>query len=166
MPPTVHGVDRIEVHCSSTPARDIRTFTEKETEDEGSVASAARSSSSRQRRRGISEPSAPATGSHSKRRLALVTTNSRSAASTPATVLSGSSQEGDVATNLPAFVDVPAADGSGTVERFFIVATRSEERAAQFRLNDDTAAAFNGERFSVKSFISNRDKCTLVAKAL
>lgn len=61
-----------------------------------------------------------------------------------------------------AFIDVPmGGSGGGPKQRFYLVATKSKERAAQLRLMDDASAAFDGVRMSSSKFIAYRKDCLM-----
>ncbi|EUB61131.1 hypothetical protein EGR_03979 [Echinococcus granulosus] len=162
-PPSVLGLDSVEVHCSSTPARDIRIHIEN------AASSSARFKSSnavsgrgtgnrssgvrRHGRRGLSEPSI---STRTKRRLTLVGTNACTATDVGISgldspvnsteVISASFSSSNASSvSSSAFIDVPmGGSGGGPKQRFYLVATKSKERAGQLRLMDDAWAAFDG----------------------
>lgn len=66
----------------------------------------------------------------------------------------------------PIFVDLPLGEtdgcGRGVKERFYLVVTKSKERAEQFRFIDDASAAYDGQRMSSNKFMANRKDCVMV----
>lgn len=185
--PIVLGLDRVEVHCSSTPARDIRIFgaaamkaTKKASIATRSSPASASAKDSCSERRGFSMPPMTADTSHSKgrskRRLALVGDNISGRSSPGAGVGDNGGDTGTVeevirvpvsptssgtvaatfGSGSPAFIDLLVG---GAKQRFYLVATKSKERAMQLRLMDDASAAFDGSRMSSTRFAAYRKEC-------
>ncbi|CDI98206.1 p53 transcription factor DNA binding [Echinococcus multilocularis] len=179
-PPSVLGLDSVEVHCSSTPARDIRIHIENAASSSARFKSSSavsgrgtgnRSSGVRRHgRRGLSEPSI---STRTKRRLTLVGTNACMATDVGISgpdspvnsteVISASFSSSNASSvSSSAFIDVPmGGSGGGPKQRFYLVATKSKERAGQLRLMDDAWAAFDGVRMSSSKFMAYRKDCLL-----
>ncbi|VDD74179.1 unnamed protein product [Mesocestoides corti] len=148
--PVVFGTDRVEVHCSSTPARDIRVYCQN-------AATTTPKRGSHHRRRGLSEPTIVDTAS-----LSSPSYNKRPLALTGSAIENSSSQESDAAprdSSKPSSPESVNLCVGGIKQRFYIVATRSKRMAAEFRLMDDSKAAFDGRRLSRTKFMTNREEC-------
>ncbi|KAM7536145.1 hypothetical protein Aperf_G00000092109 [Anoplocephala perfoliata] len=192
--PIVLGLDRVEVHCSATPARDIRIYVinsnaaAKKAARKASFATRSSPASAapkdrRSGRRGLSTSPAVADTSkskgRSKRRLALVEGNISERSSPEVDVGNDNNNGGNTGTvekvihitssptssetvaatsesNSPAFIDLLIGDAK---QRFYLVATKSKERALQLRLMDDSSAAFDGSRMSSSRFAAYRKEC-------
>eukprot|EP00108_Taenia_solium_P009238 TsM_001101100 transcript=TsM_001101100 gene=TsM_001101100 len=178
-PPSVLGLDCVEVHCSSTPARDIRIYAENAASSSahfkpsaivrGSGAGNRGSGGRRLGRRGLSEPSI---STRTKQRLTVVGTNPRTAAGVRISGYDNPVNSAEVVTTSfspsnasivsgSAFIDVPMGESDGPRQRFYLVATKSKERAAQLRLMDDASAAFDGVRMSSSKFMAYRKDCLM-----
>ncbi|VDM33530.1 unnamed protein product [Hydatigera taeniaeformis] len=178
-PPSVLGLDCVEVHCSSTPARDIRMYTENATSSthfkpstiiRGSSAGNRSSGSRRHGRRGLSEPSI---STRTKQRLTQVGANARTTTDFGSSGREGAANSSEVvppslspsdasSISNSAFIDVPIGGSSGGPrQRFYLVATKSKERAAQLRLIDDAFAAFDGVQMSSSKFMAYREDCLM-----
>lgn len=192
----------MEIHCSSTPARDIRNYAESINEAtrrasanhphqrQSTLGASEPSSSSshltdrRPGRRGLSTSSAvisdntlSTASNRSKRRLALVGDNLNgkgapkvevddgednddvaiSQSSTTSSQHLTSSSTVVPATGTPAFIEL--LDSKGVKERYYLIVTKSGERAARYRFCDDASEAFDGSRMSSSRFTAYRAEC-------